>query len=168
MKRFRYPFFPLSLLLIILIAGPSMARAHGTASRAVEAGNLAAVEFTYSDGEPMAYAEVQVFSPEDRKMEYQIGRTDKYGNFAFRPGVSGEWLITADDGMGHLCRATVETGPGLSSLPGKEEDRGSEAAAPSVVGSRTIGVIAGMSLILNMALLAQLFRQRAKRAKERP
>lgn len=34
-------------------------------------------------------------------VEYQNGRTDAQGRFAFVPSAAGDWLIRLDDGTGH-------------------------------------------------------------------
>ena len=59
------------------------------------------VDAMYRGHEPMAYAEVKVYSPADSKVEYQNARTDKNGKFAFYPDQKGEWTVQVNDGMGH-------------------------------------------------------------------
>lgn len=59
------------------------------------------VRSTYSGTEPMSYAAVLVFSPSNSKIEYQNGRSDAAGMFAFVPDRAGEWRFVIDDGMGH-------------------------------------------------------------------
>ena len=161
MRRFRHPFLALSLLLIIFVASLSIARAHGTAYRVIQAGTLAAVEFTYSDGEPMAYVEVLAYSPRDQKVEHQYGRADKHGRVAFYPDVSGTWLIKADDGMGHVCKATVEISAKPSGGKGDLLELGA-VAEPAAQRVTILKTIAGLSVILNIALAVQVVRRRSK------
>lgn len=59
------------------------------------------IKVEYDDGEPMSYADVKIFSPTEKEIEHQNGRTDKNGCFAFLPDIVGEWKITVNDGMGH-------------------------------------------------------------------
>jgi len=59
------------------------------------------IKVEYDDGEPMSYAQVKIFSPTEKEIEHQNGRTDRNGCFAFLPDVAGEWKITVNDGMGH-------------------------------------------------------------------
>jgi nickel transport protein len=159
-------FFVPSLFVFIVLAAPLDSGAHGTAYRIVKDANLAAVEFHYSDGEPMAYAEVLVFGPQDRQVEHQNGRTDRHGKFAFCPDMPGAWRITANDGMGHLCEATVDVGPG--SLAGKADTpQGDTDVGPPVQVSKGLKIIAGLSLIFNLAFAAQFFHQRSKTSKRR-
>lgn len=164
MKRCMQFLLLLSVFGLSLFYGPPDARAHGTDYSLVEGATLTAVAFYYSDGEPMAYAEVLVFSPQDPKVEHQNGRTDKHGKFAFCPDTPGTWRINANDGMGHLCQATVEVGQGEA--PGKaDRPRQETAVASPVEGSRTLKIIAGLSLICNLAFVSYLFRRRSKAGK---
>ncbi len=91
--------FPLFLFLLFFTPCEK-ARAHGvTHSFSTEKALL--LQTAYSDGSPMSFAKVVVFSPSDSKVEHQNGRTDKNGRFAFLPDEQGEWRITVNDGMGH-------------------------------------------------------------------
>src|SRR6056297_1589987 len=93
--------------MIWMIVLPDGAAAHGTGYRVIEGAPVIAAEFFYSDKEPMRYAEVLVFSPENSEVEYQNGRTDQNGRFAFYPEMPGKWRITVNDGMGHAVRAEI-------------------------------------------------------------
>ena len=64
-------------------------------------GETVIIEVAYDDGEPMSYAEVKIFSPDNKDIEHQNGRTDKNGCFAFLPDQPGEWKVIVNDGMGH-------------------------------------------------------------------
>ncbi len=61
---------------------------------------------TYSGGQPVSGAEVKIFSPADSEKEFQAGRTDANGVFAFVPDTAGEWGFIVDDGMGHRKEST--------------------------------------------------------------
>jgi nickel transport protein len=132
----------------------------------IEEKAVAAVEFSYSDGEPMAYAEVMVFSPENSEVEHQNGRTDRHGKFVFCTDMPGEWRISANDGMGHRCDSKVEVHRGsLTGQPDAPQDA-SEVAHP-VEGSKTLKIIAGLSLIWNFGFAAHFLRQRSHAAERR-
>ena len=62
----------------------------------------------FDTGEPMAYAQVRIFSPDDSEIEYQNGRTDRGGRFAFFPDTEGEWTVRTDDGTGHGFTAVID------------------------------------------------------------
>jgi len=74
--------------------------AHGVVHE-VNRENTVVIKVGYDDGEPMSYAEVKIYSPDNSKVEYQNGRTDKNGCFSFLPPRTGEWKIVINDGMGH-------------------------------------------------------------------
>ncbi len=63
--------------------------------------NAVIVTVGYETGEIMSYGEVTIYSPKDEKIEFQNGRTDANGSFAFVPDMPGEWKIVIDDGNGH-------------------------------------------------------------------
>lgn len=49
----------------------------------------------YDTGEPMAEAQVAVFSPDDKQNPWLVGTTDENGEFSFTPDMTlmGEWDI---------------------------------------------------------------------------
>jgi nickel transport protein len=64
----------------------------------------------YAGNEPCAYAPVLIYSPADSKSEYQNGRTDAKGFFAFVPDVPGVWKFTIDDELGHRKELAIPIG----------------------------------------------------------
>lgn len=85
---------------VVISMAPAQIFAHGI-TRAVEEGRGIVVTALYDDGEPISYALIKVYGPEDRKVEYQNGRTDAQGRFVFVPSAPGDWLVRLDDGTGH-------------------------------------------------------------------
>ena len=59
------------------------------------------VRSSYSGTEAMSYAPVLIYSPDNSKTEYQNGRSDAAGVFAFVPDKAGDWRFVIDDEMGH-------------------------------------------------------------------
>jgi len=145
----------------ILIHGffPKTVSAHGVGYRIVESGKAVTLEFYYSGGEPLSYAQVLIFDPQDQKTEYQNGRTDKKGRFAFYPDTAGKWRIEANDGMGHKVAAQV----GAVSDSGKTDQTGSRNQTKTEhQSSHAVGTIAGLSLILNLVFICY-FRKAGKK-----
>lgn len=138
------------------------ADAHGTGHRLLDADHPVAISFFYSDETPMSYAEVLVFSPGDRNVEHQNGRTDKNGIFAFLPDAAGKWLIKADDGMGHAAEATLDVK--AEGAAGAQKATEAAPSASSGSSSKTLKVIAGLSLILNLSFVGLLMGRRKKGA----
>lgn len=54
---------------------------------------------TYSTGEPMAGARVQVFAPDDRSMPWTTGTSNTQGRFTFTPDLSkrGRWVVRVQE-----------------------------------------------------------------------
>lgn len=91
------------------------ASAHTARHRVLDIQNVV-VEFGYSDGSVMPYAEVKVFAPDQAAMPHQIGRTDAYGRFAFVPHQDGTWRLSArdDDSHAHEAEIAVTSGTAAS------------------------------------------------------
>ncbi len=152
----------LSLLAACGLGSPVDALAHGTGHGILDDAPAVALEFYYSDGIPMQYAEVLVFSPQDREVEHQNGRTDKHGRFVFCPDAQGAWLVKVNDGMGHLEQAAIEVDPlALSGPPPDRAAPAPPAADGGTAPSKTLKIITGLSLILNAALGAFVLKRRA-------
>lgn len=73
---------------------------HGV-HHSIERDSAIIVNAMYHDHKPIAHAEVKIYMPEENKVEYQNGRTDKNGRFAFYPHTKGEWTVVVRDAMGH-------------------------------------------------------------------
>ncbi|MCP4690022.1 MAG: DUF4198 domain-containing protein [Desulfobacterales bacterium] len=125
---------------------------HGVGHRILGAGAAVLLEFRYSTGEPLSYAEVLIWSPNDNKVEFQNGRTDRNGRFAFAPSEKGIWRVEASDGRGHkataVCRIDRSETAALTDAPG---------GGPT--GSKALAALLGVSLIAN-AMLGVILKRR--------
>ena len=66
------------------------------------------VSFFFTGGEPMDYAEIEVYAPEE-KIPFQKARTDRNGIFCFMPDKKGVWKVIAKGTTEHgLHGAFVE------------------------------------------------------------
>ncbi|MFW6429091.1 MAG: hypothetical protein ACOCY3_04270 [Desulfosalsimonas sp.] len=153
-KKIAETFIFTGFLLLLLAAAAGQAAAHGTDHEMVDPGLAEAVEFTYADGSPMSYAEVLVYSPEDDETEHQNGRTDANGRFVFYPDKPGKWRIQADDGTGHLEKASVEISAGDEDQENEKatssaDDKGGQQAGPGGL-PRIWAAVLGVSIILNI------------------
>jgi nickel transport protein len=103
-------------LVVWLCLVPGLANAHEVL-HFVDRGKAIAVKAYFADGEALAYAEYQVFSPADAKIPYQKGRTDRSGYLAFVPDTAGKWRVKVTDGTGHGLDMEVDasdaTRPGI-------------------------------------------------------
>jgi nickel transport protein len=106
------------LQAVLLAAGlslPAVVLAHGTHGATEEGGGAVCASAAYDDGSPMSYAAVDIFSPADKKLPFQTGRTDRNGYFCFRPDAPGRWKLTAKDEEGHQVRLSTRVSPEMVS-----------------------------------------------------
>jgi nickel transport protein len=143
-----------AIALMVISASPAFG--HGVSYGMAESKALT-VFFAYTGSEPMSYVPVLVFGPQSTPdLEYQNGRTDAQGKFAFVPDRSGEWRVEASDGTGHKGVMTVTvTEDMLTSGDGAYSAARSAGTPP--MAERTI---LGLSLLANLCLAGLLLRKR--------
>ena len=101
MGSWRQPLVSLALGLGSLAIAVLPALAHGV-SATYQSRSAIQVEATFSSGQPMADAQVSIFSPTDPSTPWLQGRTDTYGRFLFVPDTQqvGTWQVQLRSG-GH-------------------------------------------------------------------
>jgi hypothetical protein len=128
-----------AVLLALTLAAPAPLAAHSVGARVSEIPGVV-VDLFYADGEIMAFAEAQAFSPADPANPFSVGRADRQGRFAFAPDMPGAWRVEARDHEGHAVAIDVQV-------------KASAVAASRWEQPRTWALFA--SLVLNLfALLA--------------
>lgn len=150
------------------MAVPFNAFAHGTDYRLLNKKAVVAAEFFYSDKTPMRYAEILVFSPENEKVEYQNGRTDQNGRFAFLPKTTGKWQIKVNDGVGHMVNAIVtvnsiilETKNDGDLLDGQGPKVSKERNSFLGNASMAVRLVFGLSILLNIFLCVSVWKNKS-------
>ena len=154
----------------LLLLGAAQAQAHALYAAHTWQGAVALVQFAYAGGSVPTYAKVEVYSPADAKVEFQNGRTDAQGRFAFMPDTPGQWRIIMADNMGHRVEHAVEhavdTSAGQVAAQVSAQNQGKPSAAvasPGVGGfAMPLRVLLGLSLLANMALGAAALRRKQK------
>lgn len=139
-------------LLCALLCVATPAWAHEV-QHTIERGRAVAVRAVYADGEPLAYAEYQVFSPTDPKLPHQKGRTDRAGYVAFVPDVSGGWRVRIADATGHGIDVVVETGD----TPRAEV---AVATGARAWASALKPVVGGLAILAIFAILVVVYRRK--------
>ena len=134
-----------------------MLLSHGVGYRVLNKGSAVTVEFYYSSNDPMSYAEAFIFSPKDKEREYQNGRTDLRGRFAFCPNTAGTWRIEVSDGRGHKVRGFVEVKEIKS-----EDIRVAQSRQTGPI-SWPLGALLGVSLICNLFFIVYQLKGRESR-----
>ena len=129
---------------------PLAARAHEVL-HAVERGRAVAVKAYFPDGEVLAYAQYEVFSPADAKIPHQKGRTDRNGFLAFVPDAKGPWRVKVVDTTGHgldiQVDADVSTGASVAS-PGSKALSTTAFVLRPLVGLAFIGAVFAALIVL--------------------
>ncbi|GFM34646.1 DUF4198 domain-containing protein [Desulfovibrio subterraneus] len=148
-----------AIALMVINASPAFG--HGVSYGMAESKALT-VFFAYSGNEPMSYVPVLVFGPQSTPdLEFQNGRTDAQGKFAFVPDRSGEWRVEASDGTGHKGVMTVTVTEDMLTSGDATSGDGAYSAAQSAgtppMAERTI---LGLSLLANLCLAGLLLRRR--------
>ncbi len=68
------------------------------------------VEARYPDGMPFSYESYEVYSPDNSKIPFAKGRTDRNGRIIFLPDKKGVWIVKAfsSDGHGFVKRIDIK------------------------------------------------------------
>jgi nickel transport protein len=149
-------FAVVAVVWAVVVGHPIAVWAHGVGSREMDSGAARAMEFLYSDGEPMAFARIQVTAPGEGGV-FQSAHADARGRFAFVPAGPGEWTVAASDGQGHRAVHALTV---AAEKPGAAKPAGPQVNA--AIGPTWNGVALGVSLLANVALGAALLRRRRK------
>ncbi|GAB1409462.1 hypothetical protein MASR1M90_06160 [Desulfovibrionales bacterium] len=142
---------------LLLTGTGSQAMAHALYATDTWHEGVVLVQFSYAGGDQPSYAAVEVYSPADDKLEFQNGRTDAQGRFAFMPDVQGRWRIIMADNMGHRVEHPVEVNIGSSATSTGTGDN-------SGVGefALSLRILLGLSLLANLGLAGAVLRQTSK------
>jgi len=97
------------LAALAAAALPALAGAHEVL-HTVERGRAIAVRAWESDGDPLAGARWEVYSPSDPGSPWQEGLTDRAGWLAFAPDVAGKWRVKVVGPDGHGLDVEVDAG----------------------------------------------------------
>lgn len=143
-----------ALAAALAALAPAAAAAHETLHE-VQRGKAIAVRAYFADGEALAYATYEIYSPADRRIPHQKGRTDRNGWLAFVPDAGGKWRVKVVDGTGHGLDAEVDADapPNAASTPASPGAVASVAfVLRPLVGLAAIGAV--------FAALVLLYRKR--------
>ncbi len=148
--------FLVIFVVALCVLLPANCQAHGTGYRVLDGEFTVSVGVYYSGGEPMSFAEVLLFSPENREAEYQNGRTDRLGRFSFTPNTTGIWIVEAGDGRGHKVSAKIRVEK-LENALAIKSDTEQRYDRP-----QPLAIALGLSIIFNVFGAIALARKRVK------
>lgn len=98
------------LAAVAAVLAPAAAYGHEVLHE-IDRSRAVAVKAYFADGEVLAYAQYEVYSPADAKVPHQKGRTDRSGWLSFVPDVAGKWRVKVVDNTGHGLDLEVDAAP---------------------------------------------------------
>jgi hypothetical protein len=129
----------------------SSALAHGVTVDVSIEGGVVILGVSYSPTQPLADASVIIYSPAEPENEWQTGRTDKTGHFAFVPDAKGEWSIIIDDQKGHMKKTTIAFTPDLPEESEITEETLTKPVDPAGNGLNTTHkIVIGLALFIGI------------------
>jgi nickel transport protein len=131
------------LATALAVLAPAAARAHEVLHQ-VERGRAVAVKAYFADGEVLAYAQYELYSPADPKIPHQKGRTDRSGWVSFVPDAPGKWRVKVIDQTGHGLDVEVDATAAASPSPSPGDSAPRSAVAFVLRPLVGIGVIAAV------------------------
>ena len=155
------------VLMALLIAGPlaasTSAHAHGAGWQVEDSAQTKTYGFRYTDGSPMAFAEV-VVTTKDGKV-WQKARTDRIGQFSLGLGSTtpqdapSELHIKVADGMGHVVQLTYQPTDTTAVPAGGQTAAGASAmTATTIQGTPALfDLPLWASILFGCSILANLF-----------
>lgn len=148
--------FIIVVSLLVVCAVVHSAFAHALKGVRIEGVAPVALEFSYSTGEAPAYAAIEVYGPDNDKVEFQNGRTDRLGRFSFVPDMPGLWRVVLADNMGHKTEIPVNVQ--LNENKGVQNQKASEQQSASTGMKALLGV----SLLLNIGFFLSWILRRKR------
>jgi nickel transport protein len=143
------PFILLISLLSMVSTGSVLA--HGFSVDMAVNGKVVILKASYSSSQPLVDASVFIYSPNEPDNEWQKGRTDKTGHFAFLPDVQGEWTVVIDDQKGHKKTTTIVFTPDLPEKSETTEESFNKAHEPAGKGLNTSHkIVIGLALLIGI------------------
>jgi nickel transport protein len=135
-------------LALAALAAPASAGAHEVRLE-VRPGGAVAARAATADGEPLAYAAYELWSPADPKIPWQKGRTDRDGWAAFVPAAPGAWRLRVVGADGHGLDQVIEVpAAGLAAGGAAAPGTGPGTALRPVVGLLLIAALFGGLVLL--------------------
>lgn len=80
---------------------------HDLQHKLIEHKEIVEVILFYPDNTKFSFESYEIYSPENEKIPFQVGRTDKYGRIFFNPDKEGEWKINTTSSDGHGKRISL-------------------------------------------------------------
>jgi nickel transport protein len=136
------------LAAVAAVLAPAAASGHEVLHE-IDRNRAVAVKAYFGNGEVLAYAQYEVYSPADAKIPHQKGRTDRSGWVSFVPDVAGKWRVKVVDDTGHGLDLEVDAAPASTAITAPS------TAAPDSTTAFVLRPLVGVAVIA--ALFGVLF-----------
>lgn len=142
--------FAIPLVLISVVGWQLKAIAHGVGIT-YEATEAIELQANYDSGEPMAEAQVTVYSPEDPSTPWLTGTADESGRFVFAPdsSIPGTWEVQVRQ-AGHGQILNIPIG-GEQGVLGASADTPGESGASAASGNSNSQITSGIGDNLSLS-----------------
>lgn len=94
-------------LFIFIFLFPIYIFSHDLQHKINKYGGIVGINLFYADNTKFSFESYEIYSPENEKIPFQVGRTDKYGRIFFNPDKEGEWKINATSSDGHGKKISI-------------------------------------------------------------
>jgi len=137
-------------ILLAVIGLPAKALAHAVETNYVLDDTLE-FQSTYSTGEPMAGATVEIYAPNNSEEPWLVTSTDELGRFSFLPDSSlpGDWdVVIRQEGHGDILTVPVEPDGGIN-IDGIVDRLSQDihyAATPTLLAGSAVVGLGGIAL----------------------
>ncbi|WP_080811828.1 carboxypeptidase-like regulatory domain-containing protein [Halomicronema hongdechloris] len=137
-------------ILLAVVGLPAKALAHAVETHYV-LDDVLEFQSTYSTGEPMAEATVEIYAPNNSEEPWLVTTTDELGRFSFLPDASlpGDWdVVIRQEGHGDILTVPVEADGGIDvdAIVNRLSQDIHYAATPALLASSTAVGLGGIAL----------------------
>jgi nickel transport protein len=154
------------LISLSIMVSTGTALAHGVTVDISIEGGVVILGASYSPTQPLVDASVFIYSPAEPENEWQTGKTDRTGHFAFIPDAEGEWSVVIDDQKGHMKKTTIVFAPDLPEESEIAEETFTKALDSAGNGLNTSHkIVIGLSLLIGITGLFYGLKVRQERKK---
>lgn len=137
------------LFLYLILFLFSFSFAHDLQHKVETGKNAVIIYFFFPDNNLFSYENFEIYTPDNQKIPFQVGRTDKLGRVILAPNQEGKWLIKVFSEDGHGKTVYIDVDKNLVSTENK-----------SSLFNRYNKLITGISLLIGIFGIISLFLKR--------
>jgi len=142
-------------------------QAHGVELKVKESAPVIFVKADYSGGSALKNTEVVIRFETEKTARaiFQRAQTDLNGYFSFTPHLPGTWIISVDDGMGHMGEEEITLTEDFFNQPTLTGGKG-KSKTPALLTNSTCCYLLKILLVVLLILMITLILSRTKKRQE--